>query len=30
VAGHWVSLNVSADAKVPTLQLGDLPAKEVK
>lgn len=30
VAGHWISLNVSADAKVPTLQLGDLPAKEVK
>lgn len=30
VAGHWVALNVSADAKVPTLQLGDQPAKEVK
>ncbi|MCA1963881.1 MAG: hypothetical protein LDL31_08050 [Prosthecobacter sp.] len=30
VAGHWVALNVSATAKVPTLQLGELPAKEVK
>lgn len=28
--GHWISLNVSADAKAPTLQLGDLPAKEIK
>jgi plastocyanin len=30
VAGHWVALNVSADAKVPTIQFGDQPAKEVK
>ena len=30
VAGHWVSFNVSNDATVPTLQLGDQPAKEVK
>ncbi len=30
VAGHWVALKVSAEAKVPTLQLGDQPAKEVK
>lgn len=28
--GHWITLNISADAKVPTLQLGDLPAKEIK
>ena len=28
--GHWVALNVSAEATVPTLQLGDLPAKEIK
>ena len=28
--GHWITLNVSADAKAPTLQLGDLPAKEIK
>ena len=27
-AGHWIALNVSADAKVPTLKLGDKPAKE--
>ena len=30
VAGHWISLNVSAEAKVATLQFGDQPAKEVK
>lgn len=30
VAGHWVALNISADAKVPTIQFGDQPAKEVK
>jgi plastocyanin len=30
VAGHWVALNVSAEAKVPTIQFGDQPAKEVK
>lgn len=29
VAGHWVAFNVSADAKAPTLQFGDQPAKEV-
>jgi sulfocyanin len=29
VAGHWVALNVSADAAAPTLKFGDLPAKEV-
>ena len=28
--GHWIAFNVSADAKVPTLKLGDLPAKEIK
>lgn len=28
--GHWLTLNISADATVPTLQLGDLPAKEIK
>ncbi|HEY1081410.1 MAG TPA: sulfocyanin-like copper-binding protein [Prosthecobacter sp.] len=30
LAGHWISLNVSDTATVPTLQLGDQPAKEVK
>ena len=30
VAGHWVSLIISDEAKVPTLQLGDQAAKEVK
>lgn len=30
VAGHWISFIVSDEAKVPTLQLGDQPAKEVK
>ncbi|MDZ4289285.1 MAG: sulfocyanin-like copper-binding protein [Prosthecobacter sp.] len=29
VAGHWVAFNVSANAKAPTLQFGDQPAKEV-
>lgn len=26
--GHWIALNISADAKAPTLKLGDKPAKE--
>lgn len=30
MAGHWVALNISAEAKAPTLQFGDQPAKEVK
>jgi plastocyanin len=30
MAGHWVALNVSADAKTPTLKFGELPEKEVK
>lgn len=30
VAGHWVALNVSAEAKTPTLQFGDQPPVEVK
>lgn len=30
VAGHWVSLIISDDAKVPTLQLGESAAVEVK
>jgi hypothetical protein len=30
LAGHWLGFNVSAEAKVPTLQFGDQPAKEVK
>jgi plastocyanin len=30
MAGHWVALNVSAGAKVPTLKLGDGPPKEAK
>lgn len=30
LAGHWLSFNVSADAKVATIQFGDQPAKEVK
>lgn len=30
VAGHWVCFNVSADAKAPSLQIGDAPAKEIK
>lgn len=30
LAGHWVSLVVSADAKAPSLKLGDGPEKEVK
>lgn len=28
--GHWVALNVSADAKVPTLKLGDASAQDAK
>ena len=28
--GHWVALNVSDEAKTPTLQLGEAPAKEIK
>lgn len=28
--GHWLSFIVSDEAKVPTIQLGDTPAKEVK
>ncbi len=28
--GHWITFNVSAEAKAPTLKLGDLPAKEIK
>ncbi len=28
--GHWVALNVSDEAKAPTLQLGDAPVKEIK
>jgi Sulfocyanin (SoxE) domain len=31
ISGHWLALNVSDEAKVPTLQLGaDAPAKEAK
>ncbi len=30
VAGHWVCFNVSAEAKAPSLQIGDAPAKEIK
>ncbi|MCW0217074.1 MAG: sulfocyanin-like copper-binding protein [Prosthecobacter sp.] len=30
LSGHWVALNISADAKVPTLQFGEQPAKEIK
>jgi len=26
--GHWIGLNISADAKVPTLKLGDKPVVE--
>lgn len=26
--GHWVALDISEEAKVPTLKLGDAPAKE--
>jgi hypothetical protein len=29
-AGHWVALNVSGEAKVPTLKLGDALPKEAK
>ena len=28
--GHWITLNISAEAKVPTLQLGELAPKEIK
>lgn len=28
--GHWIELDVSADAKAPTLKLGDLDPKEIK
>lgn len=28
--GHWIGFNVSADAALPTLKLGELPAKEIK
>lgn len=28
LSGHWVALDISADAKAPTLKLGDQPAKE--
>jgi sulfocyanin len=28
--GHWVAFNVSDEAKTPTLQLGEAPAKEIK
>ena len=30
IGGHWVALDVSADAKTPTLKLGDGAAKEAK
>lgn len=30
INGHWLALNVSADAKAPTLQLGDKPVVEAK
>lgn len=30
INGHWLALNVSADAKVPTLRLGDQPPVEAK
>jgi hypothetical protein len=29
-AGHWVALNVSADTTLPTLKLGNAPAREAK
>ncbi len=28
--GHWVGLKVDTEAKAPTLQLGDAPAKDAK
>jgi hypothetical protein len=28
--GHWISLDISADAKAPTLKLGDQPEMEAK
>lgn len=30
INGHWLALNVSTDAKAPTLQLGDKPAVDAK
>ena len=30
INGHWLALNISDSAKVPTLQLGDKPAVEAK
>ncbi len=30
INGHWLALNISADAKVPTLQLGDQPVIAMK
>ena len=30
INGHWLALNVSADAKAPTLQLGEKPVVEAK
>ena len=29
-AGHWLALNIRAEGKVPTIQLGDRPARDVK
>jgi plastocyanin len=29
-SGHWVALNVSVTTKLPTLKLGDAPAKEAR
>jgi hypothetical protein len=28
--GHWLALNISADAKTPTLKLGDAAAQDAK
>jgi hypothetical protein len=30
LAGHWLAVKVSADAKAPTLKLGDAPEREAK
>jgi sulfocyanin len=30
LAGHWIKLDVSAEAKTPALQIGDAPAREAK
>ena len=30
INGHWLALNVSEDAKTPTIQVGDKPAVEAK